>query len=63
MHKILPELSPLRLSALSTVSHRAGRGRDDAVERGDPHDGTGDGGERGAVGIVLASQAGDSPER
>ena len=53
----------MRLSALSTVSHRAGRGRDDAVERGDPHDGTGDGGERGAVGIVLASQAGDSPER
>ena len=53
----------MRLAALSTDAHRAGGGRDDAVERGDPDDGTGDGGERGAVGIILASQAGDSPER
>ena len=60
---MLPEFSSLRLAALSTDAHRAGGGRDDAVERGDPDDGTGDGGERGAVGIVLTSQAGDSPER
>ena len=46
-----------------TDSHCAGRGRYDAVERGDPHDGTSDGGERGAAGIILAGQAGDSPER
>ena len=53
----------INLGVLSTVPHRAGGGRDDAVARGDPHDGAGDGGERGAAGFVLAGQAGDSAER